>query len=245
MRQFISGLLPNGSLVFDIGANIGSFSEIYAEAGCNVVAVEPNPESVQRLRLLTTGLSVQVLEAAVGAEFGLAKLHIADKVEPTSTLSTAFMARMENWDQRYRGNWRRQVVVPVITLDSLIVHFGEPAYVKVDVEGYEPEVLRGLSSHPPLLSFEFHNADLDTANACLDRFSEHFEFNLIANSAWGYHEEFDLEKWVNRAEFIRSWLAEGLIFRDCPVALGDSDRFRFSKVLALYRRRGFTLQSFP
>jgi 2-polyprenyl-3-methyl-5-hydroxy-6-metoxy-1,4-benzoquinol methylase len=63
MRQFISGLLPNGSLVFDIGANIGSFSEIYAQAGCHVVAVEPNPESVERLRLLTTGLSVQVLES--------------------------------------------------------------------------------------------------------------------------------------------------------------------------------------
>jgi FkbM family methyltransferase len=97
MRRFISALLPNGSRVFDIGANIGSFSEIYAQAGCNVVAVEPNPESVQRLRLLTAGLSVQVLEAAVGAEFGLANLHIADKLESTSTLSTAFTARMENF----------------------------------------------------------------------------------------------------------------------------------------------------
>jgi hypothetical protein len=30
MSEFVSGLLPKGSLVFDIGANIGSFSEIYA-----------------------------------------------------------------------------------------------------------------------------------------------------------------------------------------------------------------------
>jgi hypothetical protein len=64
------------------------------------------------------------------------------------------------------------VVVPIITLKSLIAHFGEPAYVKIDVEGYEIDVLRGLSWQPPLLSFEFHHAELDTAYACLDRFTE-------------------------------------------------------------------------
>jgi len=99
------------------------------------VAVEPNPASALRLRLITEGLSVQVFQAAVGAECGLATLHIADKVGAgaTSTLSEAFIARMEKWDGRYKGNWRQQLVVPIITLDSLIAHFGEPAYVKIDV----------------------------------------------------------------------------------------------------------------
>ena len=57
--EFISSLLPNGSLVFDIGAHIGSFSEVYA--GYKVVAVEPNPASALRLRLITERLSIQVL----------------------------------------------------------------------------------------------------------------------------------------------------------------------------------------
>ena len=59
--EFISSLLPNGSLVFDIGAHIGSFSEVYAQAGYKVVAAEPNPASALRLRLITERLSVQVL----------------------------------------------------------------------------------------------------------------------------------------------------------------------------------------
>jgi FkbM family methyltransferase len=149
---------------------------------------------------VTDGLSVRVLEAAVGAECGLATLHIADKVGDgaTSTLSEAFIARMEEWDERYKGNWRQQLVVPIITLDSLIARFGEPAYVKIDVEGYEMDVLRGLSSQPRLLSFEFHNAELDAAYACLDRFTEDSEFNFITNPAWGYHQRFDLGKWLSR-----------------------------------------------
>jgi hypothetical protein len=105
---------------------------------------------------------------------------------------------MEKWDERYKGNWRQQLVVPIITLDSLIARFGEPAYVKIDVEGYEMDVLRGLSSQPRLLSFEFHNAELDAAYACLDRFTEDSEFNFITNPAWGYHQRFDLGKWLSR-----------------------------------------------
>jgi FkbM family methyltransferase len=201
MREFVSSLLHSGSLVFDIGANIGAFSEVYAQAGCNVVAVEPNPASAQRLRLIADGLSVQVVQAAVGAECGLATLHLADKLEATSTLSEAFIARMERWDERYRGNWRQQLVVPIITLDALITQFGEPAYVKIDVEGYEMDVLRGLSSQPPLLSFEFHNAELDAAYACLNRFANHSEFNLITNPVWGYHERLDSDKWLGRENF--------------------------------------------
>jgi FkbM family methyltransferase len=200
MREFIASLLPNGSLVFDIGAHIGSFSEVYAQAGCKVVAIEPNPTSARHLRLVTDGLAVRVLEAAVGAECGVATLHIADKVGDgaTSTVSEAFMARMEKWDERYKDNWRRELVVPIITLDSLITHFGEPAYVKIDVEGYEIDVLRGLSSQPQLLSFEFHNVELDATYACLDRFTEDSEFNVITDPTWGYHEKLDFENWLSR-----------------------------------------------
>ena len=85
--RLVSSLLSSGSLVFDTGANIGAFSEVYAQAECNVMAVELNPASVQRLRLTTHGLSVQVLQAAVGAECGLATLYVSDKMEATSPLS--------------------------------------------------------------------------------------------------------------------------------------------------------------
>ena len=109
---------------------------------------------------------------------------------------------MERWDERYRGNWKRKATVPVLTVDSLISEFGLPYYVKIDVEGYELEVLRGLSTQPPLLSFEFHNAFLRAAFECLDLplFSAGSEYNLIVNSTWGYHERFDRPEWISKGE---------------------------------------------
>src|SRR5258708_2234375 len=71
MTQLISSLLPPGALVFDIGANVGSFSEVYALAGCRVLAVEPNPDCVRQIRLLYDGLSIKTFQAAVGPTCGI------------------------------------------------------------------------------------------------------------------------------------------------------------------------------
>ena len=46
-------------------------------------------------------------------------------------------------------------MVPVTTLDALIERHGVPSFVKVDAEGFEEEVLQGLSRSIKALSFEF------------------------------------------------------------------------------------------
>ena len=53
------------------------------------------------------------------------------------------------------------------TLDALIARHGRPAFIKIDVEGYEAEVLDGLSRAVPALSFEFTTIQRDVAEACL------------------------------------------------------------------------------
>jgi hypothetical protein len=62
----------------------------------------------------------------------------------------------------------------VVTLDAAIRAFGKPTYCKIDVEGWEFEVLRGLSQGLPLISFEFHLTDVDArkTRACLERLLE-------------------------------------------------------------------------
>src|SRR2546429_6718136 len=49
MREFYSSLLPPGGLVFDIGANVGTMTRVFASLGAKVIAVEPNPDCIRHI----------------------------------------------------------------------------------------------------------------------------------------------------------------------------------------------------
>jgi hypothetical protein len=78
---------------------------------------------------------------------------------------------LPNWDAAVFGKNRGQTVrtVPATTLDNLIKKYGRPDFTKIDVEGFEMEVFKGLSQSLPLLSFEFHSDDMAKTRSCLDR----------------------------------------------------------------------------
>lgn len=174
LRERLAEYVSPGDLVFDIGANVGDLTAVFLELGASVVAVEPNPELA---KLVGKRHGVTVESAAAGAEIGEAQLRLGIHHEH-STLS-------EDYQTTYSDRFRETVTVRVLTIDYLIDRYGEPAFVKIDVEGYEPQVLRGLSRPLPALSFEFLRDVLDqTADALLtleglDRYTYRF-----AENAW-------------------------------------------------------------
>lgn len=197
MREFYSKLLPKGALVFDIGANVGTMTRVFVSLGARVVAVEPNPDCARHLEMTTSGKDVEVLQAAVGEMNGLAVLKVSDRKDKMSSLSDEWREAVSRENADYAGMWKREMTVPTITLAALTLRYGEPFYVKIDVEGYEEQVVKGLSQCPSLLSFEFNRVFLEPALKALDSAvfdGAMFNYTLIDPV------QFELREWVGRDE---------------------------------------------
>jgi FkbM family methyltransferase len=196
-RAFYSRLVGPGDLVFDVGANLGNYAEIFASLGAQVVALEPNPDCVSHIRRSYPRNSIDVVNTAVGSSPGVATIRIAQRSD-MSSMSSDWIDAIRN-AQRLEGSvWADQLTVPVITLDSLIEKFGPPKYIKIDVEGFEENVLAGLSALPELLSFEFNTNFLNAAFRCLDRMPRPSgcRFNFVIGEPF----RLELDEWVEAGE---------------------------------------------
>jgi FkbM family methyltransferase len=189
--EFYSGLISPGDLCFDVGANIGAKSEVFLALGAKVVAFEPQPLCLRELRarcgnsdrLVTVG-------SAVGAQPGRAKLFLNGHSGVASLVA--------GWTTQGRAG---EIDVPVTTLDHAIQSVGLPRFCKIDVEGFELQVLQGLSQPISTFSLEYHLTDDDVAKtfACLDRLSRFGELSL--NISFAEHPAFVWSDWVSLSQF--------------------------------------------
>jgi FkbM family methyltransferase len=168
LTRFYARFIQPGDLCFDIGAHVGSRLRAWTPLGARIVAVEPQPDCMALLRRwFGHQAHITLIEQAVGAKPGVAELLVSSRTPTVTTLSPAWIAAVEK-DKGFAGvRWDAPLPVPVTTLDALITRYGVPAFCKIDVEGYELEVLQGLSQPIPALSFEYLPACLETARACV------------------------------------------------------------------------------
>lgn len=173
--------VPEGGLAFDIGAHVGDRTGSFARLGARVVAAEPQPHVFRALRLLYARCDrVHLHQVAVGAETGSVELHVNTNNPTITTASPDLIAAAQTAAQWQGQIWDSRISVEVTTLDALIAAYGVPDFVKIDVEGFELEVLRGLTRQPTAVSFEFTTIQKDIAAACLSRMADlgPYEFNL-------------------------------------------------------------------
>jgi FkbM family methyltransferase len=197
-RQFVS----EGALCFDIGANVGQRTEVFLALGARVVAVEPQAACVRRLqRRFRRNQRVVVVDHALGAREGEAEM-LVNSVHTLSSFSSEWVRSVQESGRFRDFDWDGRQTVPVTTLDALVAAHGVPSFCKVDVEGYESQVLEGLSQPLPVVSFEFAPEFLKNAIACVHRLDGLGEVRF--NYSFGESMTLAQTGWVTGREVIET-----------------------------------------
>lgn len=199
-------------IIFDVGANIGQYALLTRKEGYKgrIVSFEPLPDAHKRLSIYTKKdpLWKAHPRCAVGSSFGATKINISRNSYSSSILPMLDSHSSAAPESIYVG----EVETPVITLDSVFDTYcnkSERAFLKIDTQGYESEVLAGCLSKIPQIKavqLELSIVPLYDGQELYRYFFDFFESNGFylwsilpgfTNSATGQHLQFDAV-FVNR-----------------------------------------------
>lgn len=156
MRRLYNRFVSPGGLAFDVGAHVGNRIVALRSLGARVIAVEPQPMFAALLRVLFAGdPDVVIDERCLGSKPGTIELSVSSRHPTLSTASPDWITSMQRLSGGSRLRWDQSINREVTTLDQLISDHGDPEFLKIDVEGFETEVLRGLSRCPNAVSVEY------------------------------------------------------------------------------------------
>jgi FkbM family methyltransferase len=199
MDALYAQFLKPGMLAFDIGSHVGDRIGSFRRMGARVVALEPQPLCARAIAGLYDGDGdVTLVQSACGPTPGTLQLHI-NSANPTVTTASADFVKAADGAGGWEGQkWDKVIEVPVTTLDALIAAYGRPDFVKIDVEGFEADVLAGLSKQLPALSFEFTTIQRDVAHACIDVLSKLGPYTF--DVALGESQKLEQGRWITAAD---------------------------------------------
>jgi FkbM family methyltransferase len=170
-KAFYAKLIQKSDVVFDVGANVGQRTAIFADLARLVVAFEPQAECLRHLRSrFRFKRNVQIQPIALSDCEGEAVIYQSSS-HTISSMSEKFVNTVGK-TVFADANWDRRITIRTRTLDQMIALYGMPGFIKIDVEGFEINVLRGLSRPASFLSFEFIPLAMDEVKKCLARLHE-------------------------------------------------------------------------
>ena len=197
-----------GDLIYDVGANLGYKTNIFLKLGARVVAVDPDPsnkrileESFLRFRIVPK--PVTVIGKAASDRSAVATLFVDEPGSAKNTLSQKWVDSLREDTARFGQtlSFKGSQEIQTTTLDEIVKDHGNPFFIKIDVEGHEPGVLRGLNRPVPYLSYEvnlpeFRSEGLECV-AILNKLEPQGRFNYGADCRQGLL----LTEWLDAETF--------------------------------------------
>jgi FkbM family methyltransferase len=142
----VCAMLKPGDLALDLGANMGDIAARLVATGADVIAYEPDPLTFDKLKHRFAGVgNITLVNAAVGVGAGTAELMRADNFAANPSGASVKSTILGGGRGMDSGNI---VQVPLLDFPTLIKDFalarGEVAFVKMDIEGAELDILETM-----------------------------------------------------------------------------------------------------
>lgn len=199
-KNFYLEFLSKGDIYFDIGANYGNRIEPLIDSELKIIAVEPQEECVKYLKQKFKD-KITVLKNGLGSKNETKTMYISD-TNTLSSFSKEWIDATKASGRFSQYKWQEQRQIEMLTLDQLINKYGHPNFIKIDVEGFELEVLKGLTQPFDTLSIEYTVPErLDSLKECLEYIN-----TLFPNATFNYCKseipKLVLETWLDYNDFL-------------------------------------------
>lgn len=154
--QLISSVQGQNTLIFDVGANVGNKSSIFSKLTQKVLAFEPSSNMCYILNHRFKNTNVHVFNCALGNVDDSLDFYEIGKNEAYNSLSKKHIETTVIDRSVANSEDINVYKIEVKKIENFISKYGNPIYIKIDVEGYEYQVIQGLKTIVPIISFELN-----------------------------------------------------------------------------------------
>lgn len=140
-------------LIYDVGMHTGQDTEFYLKKGFKVIAIEANPllceEAAEKFKFdIETGM-LKIINKGISNRIGVATFYVNTAINEWSSFSREIAGR--------DGHQLKEIQIECISLAEIVETYGQPYYVKIDIEGYDEIAVKSLIENeiiPPYISVE-------------------------------------------------------------------------------------------
>lgn len=181
-------------ILFDIGSNKGLYTDANSKNYDKFILVDANKDLCNQLRNKYNNNPNIIIEQKIVSKDKTDIFYISN----ADTISTCDIEWITNSRFSKSYNFTKTIGNESITIDQLVEKYGIPTYIKIDVEGYEYNVLKSMSKKYCPIGFEWAEEKKDELLLSLDYLKELGFENFCLQKEDNY--TFVPEKWISYTE---------------------------------------------